>query len=138
MMFFQLRICCFIKTALHELERKTDDGSKPMNVKYIILVFFFFLEKVILVCQSTLKIKRMITWCSLDLFIIPLRIHLTFLNGFFGKVVSCSILQLCVVQYVYFKLTIIKQVNKQWNVKYLLKQFLLRKADLLKTWNFSI
>ena len=40
MAFFQLRICCFIKTALRELERKTDDGSRPMNVKYIILVFF--------------------------------------------------------------------------------------------------
>ena len=137
MAFFQLRICCFIKTALRELERKTDDGSRPMNVKYIILVFFLKKGDSRML-KNTLKIKRMITWCSLDLFIIPLRIHLTFFNGFFGKVVGCSILQLCVVQYVYFKLTINKQVNKQWNVKYLLKQFLLRKADLLKTQNFSI
>ena len=38
--FFNYELVPFIEMALRELEKKIGDGSRTVNVKYIILVFF--------------------------------------------------------------------------------------------------
>ena len=56
---------------MQKLERSTDSGWSPMNAKCCI--FGCFQKRMILLCQSICKTKRMPIWYSQDSFIIPLR-----------------------------------------------------------------
>ena len=81
--FFKWRsVVAFNEIALRELERRANGRWKPVSVKHIILGYFK--EGVILVCQTTFKIKEMASLYSLDLF----AIHLSTLCAYYKTKIS--------------------------------------------------
>lgn len=72
--FFKWILVSFIEPAFCKLEKRTSGGWKPVNVHILFLVLWKK-QRFLYVLFIALKKKRMLSWCSLDVFTILNSLH---------------------------------------------------------------